>query len=91
MRADFTPALMIWSIRLSLASGQTVFAVSTLEHPHPCSGLAGLQEEFLTAVADCLTIRQAVPSSHAAGITISSFTEYNASRGISRDDKDAEK
>lgn len=25
--------------------------MSSLEHPHPCSGLAGLQEEFLTAAA----------------------------------------
>ena len=77
---------------MSLAQGQTVPAVSTLEHPHPCSGLAGLQEEFLTAVAGCLTIRRALSllrtQLESQSLNSQSTMHFG---GVSLDGKDAEK
>lgn len=67
--------LMIQSIFLWLSSSPSLLCQG-LEHPHPCSGMAGLQEEFLTAA--CYTIRPTGTPVYAAGIAISQFIEYNA-------------
>lgn len=55
VRGDQTPSSIDEPVYVSVAEGQIERAVSGLEHPHPCSGLAGIQEEFLSAVASYLT------------------------------------